>query len=62
MVITQDQADILMSLLEYATEENWPHVASRITESYPTEEVVRAWKALEEISSYGDMVPDAEDF
>jgi len=63
-MINKNQADIILMLLEYGTDGNWPNVSRRITEEsgYTPKEVVAAWKALEDASSMSGVTPDEGDF
>lgn len=58
------QADCILKLLDYATDGNWPQVATRIVEEagYSPAEVSGAWKALEEIAGVSGGAPEPADF
>lgn len=61
--MTLDQASIITTLLDIATQGNWPHVAAEIQDrGYKPPEVISAWKALEELAGQSGAAPELTDF
>ena len=61
-MLTDEQAAILTTLLEVATDGNWPQVAAAIQDrGYKPAEVVEAWDALCDIAGQSTAV-DVGDF
>lgn len=58
-MITEEQADLLVALIEVATEGNWPTVAHSITErGYTPREVVAATNALCEMAHVSQIIEE----
>jgi len=57
------QADIIASILEIATDGNWPRVANGMLEKgYTPTEIILAWGSLEDLAGVSGGCPCLEDF
>ena len=63
-MLSRTQASVLMDALDVATDSNWPTVSDRLTneKGWTPEEVVGAWKELEEMAGMSGTTPTIEDF
>jgi len=62
MNLTRREADCLMTLLDIATENDWPRIAEKITEHAEPKDIVRAWRGLESLAGRKNGVPDIDEF
>jgi len=62
-MLTTHQAATLMTLIECATDGNWPGTVAGLEErGYPPYDVVDAWQKLEQMAGMSGTVPEEGDF
>ena len=63
MRLSKEQAEIIIDLLEIATNLNWGVIASDIQDAGHTpRDVIEAWEELADIADRQNVVPDLADF
>ncbi len=59
----RQQAEIILKILEIATQDNWRDIADAIEDrGFQPREVVSAWKALEKLAGSTGTAPQLSDF
>lgn len=62
VVVTSEQADLLMQLLDLSTRENFTLVVGALrAKGYAPAEIAHAWESLERLSGCAGMSPTVED-
>ena len=63
MSLTRTQSDVILRVLDAATDGNWPRTVAALRDGgNEPRDVIDAWKQLEKDAGCVGMSPDVEDF